>query len=111
MPWWDAPWLKEVAAIAMAGLLLWRFERMAKQQACAAEKMAKQQAEAADRARADFLAAYQQQRVASQEFEANHMAENRRAIEAATATLAQLCERQEAVETRVSDCPHRGKRT
>jgi hypothetical protein len=107
MNWSDAQWLKEVAAIAMAALLLWRFERMTKQQQLAAEKAAAQQAKEAAETRKDFLNAIEEQRKANQLFESNHMSDNRRAIEKATDTLAGLCQQVASMKAVVDECPGR----
>lgn len=95
---------KEGAAIAMAGLLLWRFERTTKQRAVAEGQARDAFLTALKDQRTDDQAALAGQRTEYQEYLGNHLSQNRVAQEHMTEVLGHLCEQQAVVATVIQKC-------
>jgi hypothetical protein len=85
--------VKEGAALAMAGVMLWRFERMISQRADSESK-----------SRDAFLDALRTQRQEHQVLLTTHLTHNVDALGKVTETLAHLCEGQAVVAAVIQKC-------
>ena len=77
----------------MAGLLLWRFERMIKQRAADEAK-----------ARDAFLRTLEQESERNRAFLGNHMTQNRASQDRVAETLGHLCEQSAVVAAVIQKC-------
>ncbi len=96
--------VKEGAGFAMAGLLLWRFERTTKQRSEAEKEARTAFLIALKEQRADDQAALMAQRTEYQEYLGNHLSENRVAQEKTTEALSRLCEQSAVVAVVIQKC-------
>jgi hypothetical protein len=90
---WGALVKEAGAAVAMAALLLWRFERMMNARAIAEAQ-----------ARDAFLKTLEQESERNRTFLGNHMSENRASQNRMAETLGHLCEQSAVVAAVIQKC-------